>query len=223
MVGVRGSIPLAPTISYNLLSTEKAKLFYFGFRADIQIQFGNEKRNGASTKTCNPCETRAFGCPSVPVAADTRRAVAVRALRPGKNTPLYAAALGTGACSRRFSKNKVLHYSSRQSSSGILPQSDVSSKVAISGAQRPRRRQGHRAAYSGNRPRHGDAYRQAHVERPGERRGTAAMPLRKAGGPIVGKLSGVTRDLDWRARAAFPEEWAAPRATPEQSQLTQSA
>jgi hypothetical protein len=33
--------------------------------------------------------------------------------------------------------------------------------------------------------------------------------IRKAGGPIVGKRSGVTRDLDWRARAAFREAWAA--------------
>ena len=29
--------------------------------------------------------------------------------------------------------------------------------------------------------------------------------VRKAGGPIVGKRSGVTRDLDWHARAAFRE------------------
>ena len=35
--------------------------------------------------------------------------------------------------------------------------------------------------------------------------------VRKAGGPIVGKRSGVTRDLDWRARAAFREAWAADR------------
>ncbi len=35
--------------------------------------------------------------------------------------------------------------------------------------------------------------------------------VRKAGGPIVGKRSGVTRDLDWRARAAFREAWAASR------------
>ena len=33
--------------------------------------------------------------------------------------------------------------------------------------------------------------------------------VRKAGGPIVGKRSGVTRDLDWRARDAFREAWAA--------------
>jgi hypothetical protein len=32
--------------------------------------------------------------------------------------------------------------------------------------------------------------------------------VRKAGGPIVGKRSGVTRDLDWRARDAFREAWA---------------
>jgi len=33
--------------------------------------------------------------------------------------------------------------------------------------------------------------------------------IRKAGGPIVGKRSGVTRDLDWRARAAFRKAWTA--------------
>jgi hypothetical protein len=50
-------------------------LFYLGFRADVQIPFGNKKQSGASTKTRDPCETRALGCPSVPVAAEYRRAV----------------------------------------------------------------------------------------------------------------------------------------------------
>ena len=35
----------------------------------------------------------------------------------------------------------------------------------------------------------------------------------KAGGPIIGQRSGVTRDLDWRARAAFREAWAAAKTT----------
>lgn len=35
--------------------------------------------------------------------------------------------------------------------------------------------------------------------------------LRQAGGPITGKRCGVTRDLDWKARAAFREAWAAAR------------
>ena len=31
--------------------------------------------------------------------------------------------------------------------------------------------------------------------------------LRQAGGPITGKRCGVTRDLDWKARASFREGW----------------
>jgi hypothetical protein len=38
--------------------------------------------------------------------------------------------------------------------------------------------------------------------------------IRKKGGPIVGKRSGVTRDINWRARAAFWETRRTPLPTP---------
>jgi hypothetical protein len=38
--------------------------------------------------------------------------------------------------------------------------------------------------------------------------------IRTAGGPILGKRSGVTKNLDWRAQAAFRSSWSTPRTAP---------
>jgi hypothetical protein len=67
MVGVRGSIPLAPTISYNLLSVANAGVLVAPPAPLAANSFGRTKQNEASTKTCGPCETRVLGCPYVHV------------------------------------------------------------------------------------------------------------------------------------------------------------
>ena len=92
MVGVRGSIPLAPTISYNLLSLGNTAVSRAGAAPIAQSPFGNRKQNGASTKTCDPCETRAPGCLSVPVAAHSRRAVGSPHCAPAAARPRRGAA-----------------------------------------------------------------------------------------------------------------------------------
>jgi hypothetical protein len=47
--------------------------------------------------------------------------------------------------------------------------------------------------------------------------------VRKAGGPILGKRGGVTKNLDWRAQAAFRSSWSRSHPIPVTAESTRAA
>jgi hypothetical protein len=62
MVGVRGSIPLAPTIPINHLSIGNAGVFGHDAIAISGSPIRHEKANGRATRRTDSCETRAATC-----------------------------------------------------------------------------------------------------------------------------------------------------------------